>query len=165
MNANNFFGTSGPIKDLDQNTWQDQIKMVGKTTLDASLIELKNDFVLTRIYRVLPSGKIVFNHEFVDKFFVWMWTDSVVAMSQDERAFLDRFIKYEDYKSNSALTTDLGGAAIGASTSGFVVDANYNKTTIMAQGPDQTEVFKKIYEEFDKVLISIYDGTYVPHTF
>lgn len=165
MDANKFFGKLGHIKDLDQNDWKDQIKMVGKTTLDASMVELKHTFVATRIYKILPNGTIRFNHEFVNKFFVWMWTDSVSAMGPDERKFLDRFIKYEDYKSNSALTTDLNGTAIGASTNGFVVGPTYAQSTTMAQGPDQTEQFKKVYEEFDKVLISIYNGTYVPYTF
>ena len=165
MKDNKFFGEESPIKDIEKHTWTEQVGLMGKRTLDAALVELKQDFVSNRVYMQNPNGTYSFNHGYIDHLMTWMMTDSMSHMNEKEKEFTNDFVEFEEHYSWTALTTDLGGKAIGASTAGHVVDDKYVESNVQAQ-PIRDDIPKKaLYKALDEVIMTIVNETYVPITF
>ena len=164
MNPFDFF-TKGDHLDTTQSSREEKIEEFGKTTLDAALVELREDFFPSIPYRFRGCSDvscIQFNHSFIENLMIYFETDSLLNMPRGQRDFLANFIMYEDHYSTSALTTDNGGNVIGATSHQKVVAKDYTATSIDAQPPRDDMKHPEIFKALDTVLMNIMEGRYVP---
>ena len=175
MNRRQFFMQNIPDYDLDKLDMDEKIEEVGRTTLDASLIELADTFEQDLPYRWLqqPDGsfKWVFHHHYIDKLMEYFMEGTMARMNKKERLLTEWLDVFEDSYSTSALITDNKGDVIGATNPAdnfgrsFIVDSNYRAQPIEAQPPYGNMPNADLLQELDKTIMTIVDGTYVDTEF
>jgi len=168
MNANDFFTKPPEAIDVHDKDWIEKVKIFGKESLDAAIVEMRHDYDPDLIYRFGSCGGfncIEFKHEYIEALMYFLMHDDLKRMSVGQRSFTQSFIEWEDKYSNCAMDTDEGGHAIGATNDGYVVIYDYIKSTTRATPPCDGMTHTEVFEALDKVLRALVDGYYDKHSF